>query len=330
MKFTIERRPFVRMVEQLGLRRSSKHQGEAEMKLSACAARVFVATSGLVAGHEALVLEDGECFLPGRRFLSLLKSYKGEKNLTLEIDDRGLRIGTFTTPVRAYSPVTYPPGNFQVFPVTDLDVLGPDQQPAQPNSRRPEEPPAPVPAPAPSTRGQAGPAPEPASAKMPDWQTGSDPAVEKSRIWQLQLTLFLRQPRELSAELHLHWPTACQLYDDGFLSFDPRPNQGLNEAQEAEFLLVGSIAAAGYDAAEMAHILHGLDWPYQYRPGRIYLDWLTRRWRLLPVVEKPDPEAQFYNWLACLAEEGDTATLEQLAQALGSAMKSASRKKPAP
>ncbi len=35
------------------------------------------------------MFEDGECFLPGERFLNVLKSYKGKKNLTLEIDYKG-------------------------------------------------------------------------------------------------------------------------------------------------------------------------------------------------------------------------------------------------
>ncbi len=50
MKFTIERRPFVKMVEQVRIRDSRQRQAEAQIKLSACATCAFVATSGMVAG----------------------------------------------------------------------------------------------------------------------------------------------------------------------------------------------------------------------------------------------------------------------------------------
>ncbi len=88
----------------------------------------------------------------------------------------------------------------------------------------------------------------------------------------------------------LDWRVACQLYGDGWLSFDPRAEKSVNEAQEAELRLVGSLAAAGCDAAMMERLLHGLRKPYQYRPDRLYFDWFKARWRLLPVFEEPDPD----------------------------------------
>lgn len=163
LKFTIERWALVRMIELV--RRG------ADLKLSACAARVFVATGDLerdakpqpddepgtlefpfmmrtgmkkpekpegvtgdkmqvvVAGREAFVLEDGECLLPREMFLRLLKSYKGQKNCTIEADETGLRIGKFSMSVKAYSLTATPPAEFHVFPVTDLGVAGSQSQP---------------------------------------------------------------------------------------------------------------------------------------------------------------------------------------------------------
>jgi hypothetical protein len=309
MKFTVERRSLVKLLQLIATKSLGSGKTDPEIKLFACAARVFVATSGMVAGNEALVFKEGECFIPGTQLLLLLKTRKAGKNVTMEIDHDGLRIGNLSIPVRAYSPVTYPPGHFQVFPVTDLDVLGAQEKPPAVTEKR----------------WSYGPDDEPPPAEIPEWHSDSDSDVETARIWQLQLTFFQRQPRELCEQLRLPWTIACKLYDDGFLSFDPRPCHVLNEAQEAEFLFVGSIAAAGYDPIRLARILHGLKWPYQYRPGRLYLDWVVRSWRLLPVIKKPHPESIFNDWLADLESEQDISKLEELVETTTSALKSAQK-----
>ena len=61
MKFTVERMALQRMVEQLKIGRGVKGQSQRMMRLSACAARVFVEANGVGAGIEALVLENGAC-----------------------------------------------------------------------------------------------------------------------------------------------------------------------------------------------------------------------------------------------------------------------------
>ena len=90
MKFTIERRALIRMVEQMRGKMPGRRRGDVPLKLWACAARVFVTSGGEVAGYEALVFEDGECVVPGRRFSRILKTYKGKKNLTIEVDEKAL------------------------------------------------------------------------------------------------------------------------------------------------------------------------------------------------------------------------------------------------
>lgn len=70
VEFTIERTVLIKMLKQVGGR---GHKGETAVKLSACAARVFVSTNIMVAGNEAMVLEDGECVLSGRKLRLVLE-----------------------------------------------------------------------------------------------------------------------------------------------------------------------------------------------------------------------------------------------------------------
>ena len=83
--------------------------------LYACAARVFVASRGTVAGIEALVLADGAVRLPAKAFRELLKTYKGTRVLVFEGGADGLRVQNFHMPVLGYEPSPKPPGEFQVF-----------------------------------------------------------------------------------------------------------------------------------------------------------------------------------------------------------------------
>jgi hypothetical protein len=153
MKFTVEYRVLMKMLELVGKRMPGQKRADANVKLSACAARVFVEANGTTAGVEALVLEDGECVLPRIKFVQVLKTYRGRKNLTMEADVEGLRIGSFTLRVEGFRPHASPPARFQVFPVTDLDVLTPEQTVAgvaenrsAPATRETEPPPVAPPA----------------------------------------------------------------------------------------------------------------------------------------------------------------------------------------
>jgi hypothetical protein len=91
--------------------------------------------------------------------------------------------------------------------------------------------------------------------------------VESARIWQVQLSFFPTKPREFCERIGLNWLAARQLHADVWVSFDPLSVATLNEAQEAELQLVGSLVAAGCDAELLARLLHGLRRPYQYRPA---------------------------------------------------------------
>lgn len=142
MKFTLELPTFVKMLKTVGKKMPGQKRSDGELRLSACSARVFVESNQTVAGIEALVLEDGQCRLPRATFLKVLETYHGRKHLTVEADARGLRIGNFSMAVSGYLPQAVAPGVFQVFPVTDLTALFPDQAPPPPEP--PPQPTAPL------------------------------------------------------------------------------------------------------------------------------------------------------------------------------------------
>jgi hypothetical protein len=131
MKFTIELKTFTKMIKTVGKKMPGQKKADADVGLSACAARVFVAANQTVAGIEALVFEDGQCVLDRKRFVYVLETYKGKKHLTIEVGEKWLKIGGFSLAIRDYAPQAKPPGEFQVFPVTDLAALFPDTQPSE-------------------------------------------------------------------------------------------------------------------------------------------------------------------------------------------------------
>jgi len=92
MKFSVERVALERMIDQLKCDRGVKGQRQRMMRLSACAARVFVEANGVAAGIEALVLADGGCNVPRIGFLKMLHTYHPKLNVTISADAGELRI----------------------------------------------------------------------------------------------------------------------------------------------------------------------------------------------------------------------------------------------
>jgi hypothetical protein len=179
-------------------------------------------------------------------------------------------------------------------------------------------------------RGAGSNALSPAQSVRHGWQTTSDPEVESARFWQVQLSMFPLTPRQVCERIGLNWLAACQLHAAGWLSFDPRRVNRLDEAQEAELQLVGSLVVAGCDAEMLSRLLHGLRRPYQYRPGTIYLDWASACWRLLPVAKEPDPPQVFADWIDSLKESCDRGQLEDIARDVAAALKSLPLEAPEP
>ena len=89
-------------------------------------------------------------------------------------------------------------------------------------------------------------------------------------------------PREVCKKIGLDWNTALELFDRGWLSFNPEEKTELEEADEVELRFVGSLAAGGMDDRQLRMLLDGLRQPYRYRIEKMCFDWFDRVWRLFP------------------------------------------------
>ncbi len=107
------------MLELIGPKAPSKNWRDKEVRLSACAARVFVEANESAGGTEALVLEDGTCLVDFKLFLRLLKSHTKKTTLYVEADEKRIEFVTTTLPVTEFSRNATPPGEFRIYPVTD-------------------------------------------------------------------------------------------------------------------------------------------------------------------------------------------------------------------
>ena len=116
--------------------------------------------------------------------------------------------------------------------------------------------------------------------------------IEQVRVHRGQLMLFPINPRDVCHNMALNWLSALWLYEQGFLSFDPRTEESLDDAQLAELNFLGSLVGAGCDRGMLERLLRDLKKPYQYRLNRIYYDWASQRWAVLPQVEEFDEEEE--------------------------------------
>jgi len=128
-----------------------------------------------------------------------------------------------------------------------------------------------------------------------------------ARVTAGQQLLFPASPRALCEQMGLNWWAAQKLYEDGWLSFYPAATPRLDEVQEAELRFVGSLVVAGCDHSMLPLLLGGLQKPYAYDLSRLYYDWASRRWTLLP--DPRSPEDMFADWLGTLVASGDLNSL---------------------
>ena len=124
MRFTIELRDLVKMIELLKGKALGRKRSDSVLRLTASSPRVFVEANGIVSGIEALVLTEGSCLLPRTKFLKVLKTFHPKKNVTISADKSYLQIESFMMPLAGFSDVPTPPDEFQTIPVTDEWVAG--------------------------------------------------------------------------------------------------------------------------------------------------------------------------------------------------------------
>jgi hypothetical protein len=146
-----------------------------------------------------------------------------------------------------------------------------------------------------------------------------DDDPEHARIPAAQQMLFPASPHELCAELGLNWWAVLKLFQDGWLSFSPEHTPKLDEEQEAELRFIGSLVAGGCDRAMLKTLLEPLRRPYAYDLHRLYFDWMSRHWRVLP-DPRAHPEAAFADWLELLVQAGDRNSLSGISELAQDAM----------
>jgi hypothetical protein len=141
---------------------------------------------------------------------------------------------------------------------------------------------------------------------------------ENARVCSHQLPIFARPCRALAEHLRLAWPEAQRLWSDGFLSFDPDVLVVCDEATEAEFVFLASLAAAGLTRDALARVLRDLRRPYAYDLRRLYYDWESGAWRLH--VGEDDPEAVVIALVRRLESAGDRARLVAVRELIDDAL----------
>jgi hypothetical protein len=155
--------------------------------------------------------------------------------------------------------------------------------------------------------------------------TTSDPST--ARVENVQGLLLPLSPRELCEQLGVNWWASTQLFAVGLLSFDPEKVQILDERQEVELRFLGALVAAGCDPTMLTRLLAGLEKPYCYRPDRVYYDWASKSWRLLPMPpEEPDPDHVLDGWISSLEEDADISTLQEIQDRVAAAIARLSEK----
>jgi len=119
MKFTVERAAFMKMMRPVGLRAPDRARKDADIRVAACEARVFLEANDCIGGVEALVLEQGTFVINYQVLLRLIKGYPQKKNLIFSATETQLLLFGSARPVKCFSRSVLPPADFKVFPVTD-------------------------------------------------------------------------------------------------------------------------------------------------------------------------------------------------------------------
>lgn len=113
MHFTVDYKRLVKMLE-LAKRKWPGQMKDKKVRMYACAARVFIEAESMTSGEEALVFRDGGCRLPLASFLKVLKTYSYKENVTIEADEKVLKMFSTNFPVLDFTPHVNPPASFVV------------------------------------------------------------------------------------------------------------------------------------------------------------------------------------------------------------------------
>jgi hypothetical protein len=135
-----------------------------------------------------------------------------------------------------------------------------------------------------------------------------------------QLGLFPMSPREHATKSDVPWVAILWLFEHGWLSFDPSAVRELSHPEAAELVFLGSLVKKGCDAEMLEGLLKGMRRPASYDVNKIYYDWRSGAWRLLPRLEPLDRSQVLDDWLEELVQEADLLELEDLERRIAEAV----------
>lgn len=123
-----------------------------------------------------------------------------------------------------------------------------------------------------------------------------------------QDTLFPYELVEILNKHSLSIATVTQLYEDDYLSFDPSEKSELNAFEYYELDFVCSLFTSGMSLDSIKTLLSKLNKPYCYDISKVYFDFNSKNWALIPVPEEPDFEDLINN----IIEDEDFDRLEEI------------------
>jgi hypothetical protein len=114
MKFTIDHATLFRMVRGVGRKYPGTRKPDEELPLSVASGVVYVAATCRAGAALAIGTKDGECVVPRQSFEDVLRTFAGERILTIQV--KGLMtIGNFKMPVTGYTTSPTPPKKVEWF-----------------------------------------------------------------------------------------------------------------------------------------------------------------------------------------------------------------------
>ncbi len=105
-----------------------------------------------------------------------------------------------------------------------------------------------------------------------------------------QNTLFSYNTKEILNELLISPAIIAQLWNDGYLSFNPSEKDELNAFEYYELNFVSTLFNSGISLNSIKCFLSTLDKPYCYDISKLYFNFINREWEMLPVPEEQSAE----------------------------------------
>lgn len=133
-----------------------------------------------------------------------------------------------------------------------------------------------------------------------------------------QESLFPYNTNEILNELSVSLAAATQLFEGGFLSFDPAEIEELNALEYYELYFVCRLFNSGLSSESVKTLLSKLDKPYCYDITKVYYAFKNKEWEMIPIPEEPSIEElidniiededherlkEIYNWITKIIEE---------------------------